>query len=80
MGSGKFWKLKMQFPAPGEFWKREDFQNGYGKVLDFSMENCKNIQKWMQFGVVSSTVYVMFVHFTIYATKHNPSRNYKIYF
>ena len=38
MGFGKFgklWKFIMPFPEPGQFWRREVFQNGYGKVLDF---------------------------------------------
>ena len=33
-----FWKLKSHFPGPGKFLKRKDFQNGYGKVLDFCLE------------------------------------------
>jgi len=28
MSFGKSWKLKCNFPGPGKFWRREDFQNG----------------------------------------------------
>ena len=31
---------KCHSPGPGMFWKGEDFQNGYGKVLDFCLEKC----------------------------------------
>ena len=37
-----FWKVveieNAIFQDPGKFWKREDFQNGYGKFLDFYMD------------------------------------------
>ena len=26
------------FPGPGKFWNGEDFQNSFGKVLDFYLE------------------------------------------
>ena len=32
---GRLWKGKYNFSGPGKFWKREDFQDRYGKALDF---------------------------------------------
>ena len=29
---------KCNLPGPAKFWKREDFQNGLGKVLDLCLE------------------------------------------
>ena len=49
------------------------------KCWSFVCKNSKNILKWMKFSIVLDTIYVMFVHFTIYNTKHNPPKNYKIY-
>ena len=49
-----------------------------------AMEKCwifvwKNNLKWMLLCVILNTVYVMFVHFIICNTKHNPPKYYKIY-
>ena len=33
---GKLWNWWCHFPGPGKFWKREFFQNGYGKVWIFA--------------------------------------------
>ena len=50
MGFGKFWKvivIENANTGPGKFWKRGDFQNSRGKVLDFVWKNSKNIINWM---------------------------------
>ena len=35
---GELWKMKYHFLGPRKFWKRDDFQNGNGRVLDFRLE------------------------------------------
>ena len=38
---GKFWRVmenEIPFSRTGKFWKRDDFQNGNGRVLDFCLE------------------------------------------
>ena len=45
----------------------------------FVWKNSEIILKWMHLSVILSTVYVKFVNVTIYNTKHNPSKKFKIY-
>ena len=67
----KLWKLKCLFPETGQFWKWKVFQNGYGKVLDFCLGKLCTCLTCTEFSIVLNTVYVMFVHITIYNIKYN---------
>ena len=48
----------------------------YEKVMHFCLGKLYNIVKWIQRSVVLSIVYVVFIHFTIYNTKHNPAKEF----
>ena len=53
------------------FGKREVFQNGYGKVLDFCLGQFYDILKWITLSVVLNALYDIFVHSTICNARHN---------
>ena len=50
------------------FRKERIFKMVVEKCLIFVWKNSKNILKWIKLSVVVNTVYVVFVHFTIYNT------------
>ena len=50
------------------------------KFLTFVWENSINILKLVHRSVVLNTVYIMFDHFTIYNTKHNPPKSSTIWY
>ena len=49
------------------------------KFLIFVLKNSNHILKGKKLSFLVSTVYIISVHFTIYNTKHNPPKNYKMY-
>ena len=58
----------MPFSRTWKVLKKGGFSNGDGKVFDFCLGKFYNILKWIHCSVSLNTIYVIFIHFTIYSS------------
>ena len=77
-GSYRFWNVIEIDDRCSRTWRileKGGFLSGYGKILFWKVLKYSQIDK---VSVVVNSVYVMLVHFTIYAKNHNPSEYDKL--